>query len=226
MLSSKNKETVDLNEFHTLTPEEYEKKHVHNVYNQIAPDFDHTRYKTWPKVEAFLQSLSQDSVMVEVGCGNGKNLGVSPGKSLGCDICPEFVEIAKKKGYDVKCCDALDLKYDDNYADAVISIAVIHHLATPERRIKAIQEMLRVLKPGGKMMIYVWDKQSFNLDNNEIFVGWKKTNGDGINFKRYYHFFEKEELQEICLKAGDCVIEDLYFDQENWCVVARKCEKK
>lgn len=33
---------------------------------------------------------------------------------------------------------------------------MIHHLSTDKRRIKAIQELSRILKPGGKIMIYVW----------------------------------------------------------------------
>lgn len=43
-----------------------------------------------------------------------------------------------------------------NLFDAVISIGVIHHMSTEKRRTKAIQELARILKPGGKIMIYVW----------------------------------------------------------------------
>lgn len=39
-----------------------------------------------------------------------------------------------------------------------ISIAVIHHLATKERRMKAINEMVRVMVTGGTALIYVWAK--------------------------------------------------------------------
>ena len=40
--------------------------------------------------------------------------------------------------------------------DAVLSIGVIHHFSTHKRRTKAIQELARILKPGGRIMIYVW----------------------------------------------------------------------
>jgi SAM-dependent methyltransferase len=40
--------------------------------------------------------------------------------------------------------------------DSVISIAVIHHFSTKTLRIEAIKEMHRILKVGGKVLIYVW----------------------------------------------------------------------
>lgn len=234
MPANKKKE-IDTKELDSLSPEEYEKKYVHKVYNQIASHFSVTRYRPWPQVESFLKSLSADSIMIDVGCGNGKNLGISPGTNIGCDICPELLEIAKERGHNVIECDALNLSFDNEIADVVISIAVIHHFVNPERRIKAIQEMLRILKPGGQMLIYVWAKGEEN--NNDFFVGWsnnKKINQKNVNdtndedeekLNRYYHFFEERELEELCLQAGECMIEKSYFDKENWAVVVRKPQK-
>ena len=59
-------------------PTDMEKKHVYEVYDRIAPHFSHTRYKPWPKIEAFLKQLEAGSVVLDVGCGNGKYLGVNP----------------------------------------------------------------------------------------------------------------------------------------------------
>lgn len=227
-MPANKKENINSEELQNMSPEEYEQKHVHDIYNKIADHFSVTRCFPWPKVESFLKMLSRDSVMVEVGCGNGKNLGVSPGKSYGCDICPNLLEIAKSKGHNVTCCDALNLSYPNNFADVVISIAVIHHLTTQERRLKAIEEMFRILKPNGKMLIYVWAKEcdhNNKNDSGDYFVGWAKNREDNKDYKRYYHFFEKEEIIELCLKAGECNIEDVYMDHgENWAVILKKCE--
>jgi ubiquinone/menaquinone biosynthesis C-methylase UbiE len=225
-MPANKREDVDIDEFKNLSPEEYEKKYVHDIYNQISDHFNVTRYHPWPKVREFLLSLSPDSLMIEVGCGNGKNLGVSRGKSLGCDICPNLLQIAKSKGHEVICCDALNLSYQNNIADAVISIAVIHHLTTYERRLKAVQEMLRILKQNGKMLIYVWAKESeknTSAETGDCFVGWIKSKEDNQDYKRYYHFFEKNELMELCLQAGNCEIEDIYMDHnENWAIICKK----
>ena len=40
--------------------------------------------------------------------------------------------------------------------DYAISIAVVHHLSTEERRIQAIGEMLRIVKKQGEILVYVW----------------------------------------------------------------------
>lgn len=48
------------------------------------------------------------------------------------------------------------IKFRSNTFDAVISIGVIHHFTTVERRVEAISELARVLRPEGKLMIYVW----------------------------------------------------------------------
>lgn len=54
---------------------EFEKSHVHQVYNQIATHFSETRYSTWPGVAKFITSMQAYSTMLDVGCGNGKYLG-------------------------------------------------------------------------------------------------------------------------------------------------------
>jgi tRNA (uracil-5-)-methyltransferase TRM9 len=220
-MPANKKKIIDHQELQILNPEEYEKKYVHNTYKQIASHFSATRYRPWPQVEGFLKSLSPDSIMVDVGCGNGKNLGISPGISLGCDICPNLLDIARQRGHNVIQCDALALPYKSNFADAVISIAVIHHFVTEERRICAIKEMLRILKPNGKILIYVWanDKEK----ENDYFVGWEKDGGV-INHNRYYHFFDEGELEKICLQSGNCIIEKSYFDKENWAVIVKKID--
>ena len=53
-------------------------------------------------------------------------------------------------------CDNLALPFRDESLDAALSVAVIHHIATAERRIRAIRELARVLRVGGRVMISVW----------------------------------------------------------------------
>ena len=61
-----------------ISPEAYEHQNVHTVYEAIAPHFSRTRYKPWPVVDCFLRSRAPGSVGLDVGCGNGKYLGVNP----------------------------------------------------------------------------------------------------------------------------------------------------
>eukprot|EP00960_Hanusia_phi_P077903 768753-Hanusia_phi.AAC.4 len=152
----------------------FEEEHVHGVYDAIARHFSHTRYKPWPRVASFLMSLDDGAVVADVGCGNGKYLQVGQpacgeGRSLsgcwqvnpkvlmmGSDRSRGLVECCKGMGQDVCLADNLQLPYRSDSFDAAISIAVIHHLSTEDRRAAAVKEILRILRPGGRALIYNW----------------------------------------------------------------------
>lgn len=54
-----------------------EKIHVHDIYENIANHFSDTRNKSWPNVSQFVESFSSGSILVDIGCGNGKYLNLS-----------------------------------------------------------------------------------------------------------------------------------------------------
>lgn len=76
--------------------------------------------------------------------------------TIGSDICPELVSIARSRGHEVAVLDCLNLAYRAGVFDAVICIAVVHHLSTEERRLTALRELARIVRPGGRMLVYVW----------------------------------------------------------------------
>ncbi|KAK4274078.1 hypothetical protein QN277_017364 [Acacia crassicarpa] len=138
------------------TPE-IEKKYVHNVYDAIAPHFSSTRFAKWPKVASFLSSLPAGSLILDAGCGNGKYLGFNRDCFfIGCDISPPLIKICADRGHEVLVADAVNLPYRTDFGDAAMSIAVLHHLSTENRRRKAIEELVRVVKRGGFVLITVW----------------------------------------------------------------------
>ncbi|XP_061537513.1 alkylated DNA repair protein alkB homolog 8 isoform X2 [Phycodurus eques] len=134
-----------------------EEEYVHQVYDAIAPHFSSTRHSPWPRVCHFLSSLSPGNVLADVGCGNGKYLGVNPEViSVGCDRSSALVQICADRGFQAFVSDALCVPLRTATCDACISIAVIHHFSTPVRRLAAVKELVRILKPGGHALIYVW----------------------------------------------------------------------
>ena len=67
--------------------ESFEKEYVQDVYNSIAEHFSHTRYKAWPSVQRFLDSLDRKSLNGDFGCGNGKYIYSAPDLNfIGTDI--------------------------------------------------------------------------------------------------------------------------------------------
>lgn len=57
---------------------EFENSFVHTVYNQIADHFSSTRHTAWPGVVKFINSLEPYSLLLDIGCGNGKYLNLRP----------------------------------------------------------------------------------------------------------------------------------------------------
>ncbi|KAH9218619.1 S-adenosyl-L-methionine-dependent methyltransferase, partial [Leptodontidium sp. 2 PMI_412] len=127
-----------------VQPESYEEQHVHQVYEQIASHFSSTRYKPWPIVESFLQSLAPGSIGLDIGCGNGKYLAVNKDIFIiGSDRSSNLVKIARHhEPHAAVVADSLSLPHQDGRFDFAICIAVVHHLSTRERRKEAVESIL------------------------------------------------------------------------------------
>ncbi|KAL3300469.1 tRNA (uracil-5-)-methyltransferase trm9 [Colletotrichum asianum] len=279
--------------------ESYECRHVHTVYEAIAPHFSSTRYKPWPLVSSFLLSLAPGSVGLDAGCGNGKYIGVNPSLyiiasdrsanlvSLARDYQPPFYNEnapkgGKKKGGSKKStttaaaaaaaaaaapvetappppppsppvatpknqvlvADSLALPYRPSAFDFAISIAVIHHMSTRERRRAAVAALLSSVRPGGqgqqgegKVLVMVWALEQGNsrrgwdagADQDQL-VSWvtkgsKATDTEATaeeekkpkdtTYQRYYHLYREGELEEDVVAVGGRVLESGY-ERDNW----------
>ncbi|KAI8990026.1 S-adenosyl-L-methionine-dependent methyltransferase [Pilobolus umbonatus] len=226
------------------TPEEnqlaYEEANVHQVYQIIASHFSNTRYKPWPVVENFLNSMAPGSLGADVGCGNGKYIGVNKNVYIvGSDRCANLIKIVNDKGCEGLVADALNLPYRDGTFDFAISIAVIHHFASPERRLQAIEDLFKIVRPGGKVLVFVWaleqtkfSKRNFQADQQDVFVPWKltkpanndrnETQAEAPVYNRYYHLFKKGELDDLFNKVEGVAIESSGYDRDNHYVIGYK----
>jgi ubiquinone/menaquinone biosynthesis C-methylase UbiE len=195
---------------------------MNHVYNEIAAEFSRTRYKVWPNVANFLDSLHPSSHVLEIGCGNGKNMLYKPELSMkGLDITEGFLEICRNRGLHVEYGDAIFVPEPNNSYDAVLSIAVIHHLQTRAERQKAIQEIVRVMKPGGQALVSVWAHTT--QPNQDCIVPFKtpmKT------VQRFYHFYTRPELQEDLEESvGNAGVHWFITEErENWYVHIKKMQ--
>jgi SAM-dependent methyltransferase len=207
-----------------------ERKYVIETYEKIASQFDDTRYSVWPSVKRFLNSLESNSLLFEAGCGNGKNLFYR--KDLvpyGCDISQNLVNIAKAKNRensiqigDLFLGDITNLpKSYTNFFDNTMSVAVIHHLSTKKRRQKAISELIRVTKPGGRILIQVWSQKD-ETDEQDSFIPFKNKFSGNVIAERYYHLFKIGELDELLEPFNKITKENIFFEKDNFGVILQK----
>ena len=204
-----------------------EKKLVGDAYSKIAERFDVTRIQVWQGVKKFLTDLPAGTTVGDIGCGNGKNMLFRKDelKYLGCDTCQEFIKMGKDKGLNIREGNILNIPFEDNTFDATICIAVIHHLSSLERRVKAIAELVRVTQPGGKILIQVWatkqpEKSRRTFTPGVNLVPWvnnitmEKTN-------RYYYVFEEKEIDKLCQSISGIEIIESFYEFGNWVVILR-----
>ena len=82
------------------------------VYEEIAEHFSDTRHSPWPRVKHFLCNLPNGSIVADVGCGNGKYLGVNKKLvMLGSDRSVNLANICDERGHQVLVSDCLRLPY-------------------------------------------------------------------------------------------------------------------
>ena len=89
-----------------------EVRHVHDIYEKIAEHFSDTRHSPWPRVAKFLKRLPAGSFVADIGCGNGKYLGINQSiLSFGSDRSSNLLQICRDRGHCVTVADILSLPY-------------------------------------------------------------------------------------------------------------------
>ncbi|MGM0442503.1 MAG: class I SAM-dependent methyltransferase [Elusimicrobiota bacterium] len=118
---------------------------VYNVLSRLMMT-DYLKGKVWEMVRG--------EKILEVGIGTGESFPYYPENSrvTGIDFSPGMLAIAKKravknpKNIDLRLMDIMDLKFEDNYFDSVVSIFVFCSVPRPVRGLK---ELNRVCKSDG-----------------------------------------------------------------------------
>ena len=181
---------------------EIEKTFVKDAYENLGEHFYHTRQYHWSWIREFVDDIPHESNILDIGCGTGRNMKIKTNynhKFKGIDMCKSFVDICKSQKLDVIQGNMKKLPYEDDSFEYIMNIACFHHLSDERGRIQALQEMKRIIKPGGKILLSVWsitqpEKTRRIFESyGDTFVSWKKHNGDVID--RYYYIFG---IDEIC----------------------------
>jgi tRNA (uracil-5-)-methyltransferase TRM9 len=197
---------------------------THIVYDNIASEFNKTRYSVWQHVRMFLDSIPKHSVGADIGCGNGKNINYRNDLVLiGNDLSQQQVFIASQNcdKADMFVANALNLPYRTKTLDFAISIAVIHHLHSASQRYDCIHEIIRCVKPGGRILITLWAREQMIKDSwklvgeNDYLIPWNMH--DGTIHERFYHLTSRKEVEEIHNHFSK-IVNTIYYwtHMDNW----------
>jgi SAM-dependent methyltransferase len=218
-------------------------------YQTFSLQFSATRQRIQPGVRRIIHGLSDKNSILDLGCGNG---GVArellkqgyQGSYVGLDSSRELLDqaqrIAPGSEYflflhaDLSTSGWPDLVTNlgsttiEFQPDIVLAFAVLHHLPGEDLRLQVLDQVLRLLAPGGRFVFSVWHFLNSarwrnriqpwesvgiapdEVDPEDYLLDWR-SGGFGL---RYVHHFSEEELGNLAADSGFSVTETFYSDGE------------
>jgi enediyne biosynthesis protein CalE5 len=176
-----------------------------------------------PVTQALIEEaqITRGSVVLDVATGPGEpalaiaELVGSEGKVLGIDAVPEMVEAARREAerrrlhnarFAVAQADRLPA--EANGVDAVVSRFGIMFFPSP---VGAVREMLRVLKPGGRMAFAVWhfaEKNPFHYIVSRAIERYVDSPPPAADAPDAFRFAEPGKLRAILSEAGAAAVSE------------------
>jgi ubiquinone/menaquinone biosynthesis C-methylase UbiE len=186
----------------------YKKKATPHPY-ATSPDFNLREIE----IEYLSRTLIDGIKILDVGCGNGySTLSLtSRHKSsfTGIDFVPDMIEQANalKNNFvlngsvEFSVGDVTNLDFDSAYFDVVISERCLLNLPTKDLQWQAIQEISRVLKPGGRYLMLEGTIQGLNRLNSirQMFNLDPILDADP-HYNWFSNKFDEDEMIPIVLK--------------------------
>lgn len=179
------------------------------VFDRIGDHFSQTRARPWPAVEDYLESAPKGTVGLDVGCGNGRHtepLTARVDRAIGLDASLTLLRAALDRaaadGWRAAFVqgDAGRLPIRSSTIDLGLYIATLHHLPDRATRVASLDELARVLAPGGEALVSVWSTAHDTFDANaedssgfDTTVDW--TLPDGETVPRFYHIYAPAEFE-------------------------------
>lgn len=137
------------------------------------------KYAIELEIRTILQYLQEGDNVIDIGCANGfSTLHYAAERPLslkGIDYIPEMIEHAKRQLQQLKPSlqadvefatgNILDLTEPNNHYDKAVVVRVLINLETWENQAQALGECVRILKPGGMLLL-----------SEATLQGWQRIN--------------------------------------------------
>jgi SAM-dependent methyltransferase len=148
------------------------------------------------------------SRVLDVGCGTGAGTAAAAARgarATGIDLAAGMLDVARRRHPELRFVagDAEELPFADGEFDAVVAAFVLNHLPDPDR---AIAELARVLAPGGRVAVAVWESPERNPLLGELTAAVRDA---GVDVRGAlpagpdpYRFADPRELARAFAAAG------------------------
>ena len=213
------------------------KAQVALMFDNIAKRYDLLNHllsmgidKLWRKKAVKLLRSLQPKKILDIATGTGDfaiaNLKLNPDKVVGIDISNEMLAVGRKKISKKNLTDKIELlqgdseniQFEDNTFDAITVAFGVRNFEDLE---KGLQEMNRVVRPGGKVVILEFSKprtfpvkQLYNFYFFRILPFWGKIVSKDASAYTYlpesvHAFPDGKDFLKICEKCGFCETEQV-----------------
>ena len=142
--------------------------------------YRHLHFYHWNEKCFFEDNIKKGDVLLDLGCGGGKELFVRQGAyCVGLDLSLQALLKADKVYNQTARCGILSIPFEDNTFDCVVSSHVFGHISAEDKDL-LLGEIYRVLKKGGRA-INVMETDSLNPFIKEA--------------KKYPEFYQKSFIE-------------------------------
>ncbi len=173
------------------------------MYNLLEPFISKIRYRVVDLVKA-----PPDSLILDVATGTGRQAAAFGEKGypvVGIDLSPDMLRIAKKtipsSQVTFLVADATHIPFDDNFFD-LSCISLVLHDMPPEIRMKVLQEMIRVTKSKGRIVIIDYALPEPRIKRLLMYHFIK------LYESKYYPGFIRSDMLAILQNAGLNILSD------------------
>jgi arsenite methyltransferase len=160
------------------------------------------KFEVWNGIFDDLQ-LRGDETVLDMGCGRGAVLLAAAkrlprGLAVGVDLWQadqtdnspsatltnaKLEDVADR--IELHTADMTALPFDDNSVDVIVSSLAIHNIPSHDGRRKALNEAMRVLRPGGRLAIAdLWETRQHAAHLRER--GWRNVRRRSVGWRMWY----------------------------------------